>query len=181
MRKLLKILLLTAVLLLTISGCRSTAPRKILVEANAYTFSDGESVSIWKFPNDNKQIFTLRNGTELLVTNIVGPGSHIAGDVILFEELEKNVQNSISAFYNQQRVMFDVDQYLEQAYAEYTKMENQALFRCYYLTQESFISGIDDKSVYCTTSGLLPVNGESYKSYSITQSFDRITGIPLSK
>ena len=180
MKKLISLVLVT-VLAFTGCGNRSAAPAKILMKADAYTFADGESLSIWRYPNDNKQIFMLGNGTELLAVNIVGPENHMEEDTMLFDDLEKDVQDRICAFYNQQGTVFDIDQYLEQAYTEYTEMEDKSLFRCYYLTQGSYISGMDDKRVYCTTSGLLPVNGEDYQSYSMEQAFDRTTGIPVSK
>ena len=181
MKKVLSIVLVL-VMVLAFAGCgnHSNTSSKILVEGDAYTLADGESISIWKFPNDNKKIFTLRNGTELLAINIVGPENHIEGDAMLFENLEKNVQDSILTFYNEQGAMFDVNEYLEQAYTEYTEMEDKTQFRCYYLTQESFVSEIDDEVVCCTTSGILPVNCESYKNYSVVQAFDRKTGALLS-
>lgn len=177
MSKVVKALVSTILVLIAMSGCQTADPVKIPVEKNVYTFSDGETVSTYQFPNDNKLIYTLNNGTELLATDMSGPENHIVEG---FLELNKNVQDRISAFYKQQGAIFDVNEYLEKAYTEYTNVEDPSEFRCYYISQDSFVSKVDDKAVYCITSCLLPIGGGLYETYSITQAFDKVTGILLS-
>lgn len=120
MKKFIKIFALMLGVLWIVSGCNNhNTPTKILVEANVYTFSDGESVSTWKFQNDSKLLYLLSDGTELMATKVVGPEHNIHHDAEPLESLKSNVQDSIVAFYEEQGALYDVEEYLEKAYLEY--------------------------------------------------------------
>lgn len=197
MRKMAKGLVLLLVLTLALTGCKeSKVPEKVLQEENVYTFSDGEQVSTWRFMKeatptyesgegsegkttwrfgmDSKLIYQLSDGTELLATRFTGQEQAMPESVEGFEELSQVAQDNIIAFYRKMGAMYDLEAYLEQAYAEY--QENPKEFRCYLLTQESAISATEEDTVTCTTSVSLPEGHGEYKSDSVLHVFDRKTG-----
>lgn len=156
-------------------GCRSATSAgsdKILLEESVYIFEDGETVSIWQFPNDSKLLYLLSDGTELMATTVSGPGS--------LDQLPQATQDSISKFYAQNGTEYNIEEYLEKAYVEYTSLEDKSSFRCYYLQQDTFESGTNEQVVYCTTSLLLPLGQGDYEQYYITRAFDKESGASIS-
>lgn len=176
----LKGITLCLIAMLTVSGCSAGSPEyKIPVQTKVYTFSDGENVSTWMFKNDNKIIYCLENDIELLATDTVGPEHYICENAEPFDALSPEIQTYISSFYKQQGALYDVEEYLETAYAEYNRQEDKSQFRCYYLRQETFLSSSNEDTVFCTTTLRLPLNQEEYDEYSITSAFDRKTGTKI--
>lgn len=196
MRKMAKSLALLLVLMLALSGCKGTkAPEKVLIKENVYTFSDGVQVSTWRyledgiptyengsegestavrFEMDSKLIYQLDDGTELLATRTAGLERSTPESQKLLYELSPTASDSILAFYQELGTMYELEGYLEQAYAEH--QENPKEFRCYLLTQESEITAADDAAITCTTTVKLPVGQGEYEMHSVEHSFDRETG-----
>jgi len=180
-----KTLGLALIVLLALSGCKGASDGHELtpVRANVYTFADGESVSTWRYGKDRRLLYLLSDGTQLVATRSVGPGNFakiVGGECAgTLDDLEPDAEEAIVAFYEQQGALYDIEEYLEKAYAECTAQEDRTQFRCYYLDQETFVSALDEETVSCTTSLRFPIDQDLYDDYSITRSFDRATGSPV--
>lgn len=175
-----KIILAHLLLLLLISSCRydPTIPKDLIqVNSSVFTFPDGENVSTWRYPNDNKLLYLLDDGTELLaVYDIDGPENTVVEGVASINDLEKAAQDNIIAFYEQQGPLYNTEEYLKKAYAEYTAGEPGSTFRCYSLIQKTFPNASNEKIIYFTTNVLLPLEQEVYEEYNLTRAFDKKSG-----
>lgn len=173
-------LLLLIFLILFVSGCRNTSERTskpILMEENIYTLSNGEAVSVWKYPNDSKSIYRLENGVELLaVSEIRGPENIFTGYTESLQDLSQAAQDQIIEFYRQQGALYSVEDYLEKAYTEYIDSTADSTFQCYYIEQTTAPDGSNDTLIYFVTTALLPLGQDEYDSISLTHAFDRQTG-----
>lgn len=173
-------LLLLIFLILFVSGCRNTSERTskpILMEENIYTLSNGEAVSVWKYPNDSKSIYRLENGVELLaVSEIRGPENIFTGYTESLQDLSQAAQDQIIEFYRQQGALYSVEDYLEKAYTEYIDSTADSTFQCYYIEQTTAPDGSNDTLIYFVTTVLLPLGQDEYDSISLTHAFDRQTG-----
>ncbi len=192
MRTRAKSLALLLVLLLALSGCKgSDVPEKVQVEEHAYTLFDGAEVSVWRYAEDripaeengseeetalhvaldSKRIYQLEDGTELLATRFLGPEP---AEEVSLEVLEPEVRACILGFAQAQRPLYDLEAYLEQAYAEQRRAPKE--FRGYLLTQESHITAVDDTTVTVTVAVTLPLGNGEYHTDSSVYSFARNTG-----
>lgn len=181
MRKALCFLTLWGSLLLLVSACGSktaeTENALALVEENVYTFSDQTALSTWRYPNDSKLIYCLEGGTQLLAEDqISGPEGAAVGGVEALADLNEQAQQAITAYYDSQGAMYDLEEYLELAYADYLESGSPSEFRCYYIDQETAPSASNDTVIYFTTTVLLPINQENAESLSYTRAFDKETG-----
>ncbi len=168
-------LILVLLIVLTFTGCgQETATEKVLVKENIYVFSDGETVSTWKFPNDRKLIFQLSNGTELLATRTFGPKDNFNENGINFSDLGQETQDNISMFYEQLGEAYNLQEYLEKAYKELKSLKSE--FQCYYIEQETYCSAINENEVTCITTFSIPLGNGAYESSTITHTFDVHTG-----
>jgi hypothetical protein len=147
------------------------------MEEDIYTLSNGEAVSVWKYPNDSKSIYRLENGVELLaVSEIRGPENIFTGYTESLQDLSQAAQDQIIEFYRQQGALYSVEDYLEKAYTEYIDSTADSTFQCYYIEQTTAPDGSNDTLIYFVTTVLLPLGQDEYDSISLTHAFDRQTG-----
>lgn len=158
-------------------GCGGKVERREpeLVQKDIYTFSDGEKASLWRYPGDEKAIYQLDNGTQLLAeADPVGPENTFSGNLESLQDLDVEAQSHIIDFYREMGLQYHVEDYLEKAYREY--VSNAEGFSCYLLQQETHPDGSNDTLIYFTTRVTLPQGGQTVAEYSLTYGFDRATG-----
>lgn len=156
------------------SGCTQRTER-VLEEADVYTFSDGEKVSVFRLQSpSSKRYYQLSDGTELLMPQIHLP---IFDKDAPFQELDECVRQRILDFYQQQGAVCDIADLLEQAYAAYKA--DPADFSGLMLTQDTYLRIIDDQRVLCDTRGFYSTAGSDRTDYSVLQNFDKTTGEPI--
>ena len=158
------------------SGCtQRTGSERVLEEADVYTFSDGEKVSVFRLQSlSSKRYYQLSDGTELLMTQIHLPTFDKDAP---FQELDECVRQRILDFYQQQGAVCDIADLLEQAYAAYKA--DPAGFSGLMLTQDTYLRIIDDQRVLCDTTGFYSTAGCDRTDYSVLQNFDKTTGEPI--
>ena len=173
--------LLMALFLTSSCGNDSADAHKLIqVNTAVFTFSDGENVSTWKYPNNSKLLYLLQDGTEILATHTIrGPENAIVGGVEPIAALEQTAQDKIIAFYEGQGALYNLEEYLERAYAEYTLEKSGATFQCDSLIQETVPSASNEEIIYCTTTLCLPLEQGIYDEYSLTRAFDKKSGDSL--
>jgi len=177
MKKRTGILALTLCLALLLSGCGGQAAERKpeLVQENVYTFSDGEKVSLWRYPGDGKAIYQLDNGVQLLAAaDPIGPENTFCGNLESLRDLDGEAQSQVIEFYREMGLLYDVEDYLENAYREY--LSGAEGFSCHFLQQETHPDGSNDTLIYFTTQVTLPLGGRTVAVYSLTYGFDRGTG-----
>ena len=174
MKRLVLPLILGACFLLP--GCTAPvddAPALSLVEENVYQFQDGETLSTWQFPDDNKLIYCLEDGTELLAVSL----SHDPGFAV--SALDPDAQAQIRSFYAQQGAQYDLEDYLERAYLDYSQTQPRSDFQCYLIQQSVQPGGCNDHLIYFSTVLALPITQTESESYALTQAFEKETGAAM--
>ncbi len=137
--------------------------------------SDGTNVDIIK--NSGSTSYLLSDGTELLrVKNPSGPDNVIAGGTDNFNDLSETAQASVLAYYSRQGLLYDVNEVLEQAYADYQHTENKDEFTSYMLSQEISPSASNERILYFITSVYFPIDSQNGQEVCLGAAFDRETG-----
>lgn len=137
--------------------------------------SDGTNVDIIK--NSGSISYMLSDGTELLrVKNPSGPDNVIVGGTANFNDLSETAQASVLAYYSRQGLLYDANEVLEQAYADYQHTENKDEFTAYMLSQEISPSASNERILYFITSVYFPIDSQNGQEVRLGAAFDRETG-----
>lgn len=173
-------------LLLLLAGCSDGSyqeeERFTLAESPAVTFSDGASVDRWQ--NDRgDSLYKLPDGTELLRESPpAGPENvHVIGQES-FDRLSRTAQAAISAYYEAQGRLYEVEAQLERAYQTYLRCrESGEEYSCAFLEQSTSISASNDRIVCCCTNWSLPAEEPGVSNpFSQGAVFDKKTGERIS-
>lgn len=152
-----------------------------LVE-DAYTLSDGTLLNTWEGRFFGTR-YRLKNGAELLRENAPsGPENVYVGGLESYDSLSPAAQAAVTKFYTDQGKLYDLDDMLEQAYAEY--QEDPESFCAYYVSQQTFPTASSRQVMYFTTAltvgvSLTPGSATGYaqaQDLSVQTAFDRETG-----
>lgn len=176
-----------AVIPLLFSGCfHRVQPEKteaVLTQENAYTFSDGTSVSLWQ--NEvfgYADSYRLDDGTELLwVEEPIGPENCSVGDLAL-QNLSQTAQSAISAYYQTQGILYDVEETLQTCYSDYlASREAKVGYGSRMLSQSVSPYSFGETVVCFLTSVHEPIPGTAYHMETRLHAFfDRETGEEIS-
>lgn len=154
-----------------------------LEKKNVITFSDGKSADLWRTVYGGSNIYKLSDGTTLLtIEDPAGPDNvYIAGRAESFDDLSESAQQAVSAFFEEQGLLYDTQAELENAYAEYlTCIGSGTEYHDRYITQIITPTASNDHMMYFLTSVTLPVNGQTSQEIRLGTAFDRKTGKALS-
>ncbi|HHY25244.1 MAG TPA: hypothetical protein GX523_00575 [Desulfitobacterium dehalogenans] len=178
--KRLPIILLLCLILL--AGC-SGEPRQekeiwTMVEEKIITFSDGESVNLWRTDSIGHAAYKLSDETTLLIVrDPIGPANVYVGGVESFDDLCESTQRAVCAFYEEQGLLYNIPSELENAYTEYLACkDNGTLFGEYSISQDISPTASNDSIMCFLTSVILPVNGQMAQEVRLGAVFSRETG-----
>lgn len=182
-----RFLTITVVFLILLSGCtRKQEPVKIeyeLVQEDVVTFFDGNSVSLWQNePFGFGDCYRLADGTDLLlVESPIWPENCGVGEMSL-NLLNEAAQMAISAYYQEQGILYDVNETLHRCYDDYlATREAKMAYYSHILAQSVSPYSFGEKVVCFLTSVQEPVFGTDYHMETRYHAFfDRETGEPVS-
>jgi len=168
---------------ITASGLRWTAEGyvadSICVDSTIlpepYILSDGTSLNIRK--HHLHTAYETPDGTILLwETDPIGPENVHGGSAPSLDSLSSQAQTAITAYYEEQGLLYDLDAQLETAYQAYLKSEDKLLFQCHHLSQEVIPSAASEKIISFSTILTLPVDGNHVQELRYNTVFERSTG-----
>ena len=152
---------------------REITLRSLLVREEMLTLSDGTEVEVWINGGDNS--YRLSDGTELLrEIKPSGPQNVYVGGVESFEQLSAPAQEAVATYYAEQGLLYDAEEVLERAYAEYK--DGGEDFSAYWLEQSVSPSASNERLMYFTTTVTLPVDSGEIYPVTLSAAFDRETG-----
>lgn len=146
------------------------------------TFSDGVSAEYWR-PNDSSpDIYKLTDGTILLtIEDPTGPDNAYVDGIESYDDLSASAQKAVSAYYEEQGLLYDTRSELEKAYADYLGCkENGTEYQDRLISQTVAPTASNDRIICFLTSVMLPVNGQMSQELQLGAVFDRETGKVLS-
>lgn len=154
----------------------------ILEEENVMTFSDGESVNLWRGEIFGDSIYKLSNDTALLtIREPSGPQLPYASNMENSDDLSESTQKAINDFYEEQGLLYDIQAELEKAYEEYLFFkENEKVYQARYISQDIVQTASNDNIICFLTTVTLPIKESMVQELRLGAIFDRKTGESLS-
>lgn len=153
-----------------------------LEEKNVMTLSDGESVDLWRSVYSSRDnIYKLSDETTLLsIQATAGPDNVYVGGLESFDDLSETAQKGVTAYYEEQGLLYNIPAELEKAYAEYLSCkENGTEYHERSISQDIAPTASNDKIMCFLTSVMLPVSGNTVQEIRLGAAFDRETGDAL--
>lgn len=150
-----------------------------LKESDIITFSDGESVDLWRSVYGGRDIiYKLSDETTLLtIQDPSGPDNVYVGGQESYDDLSETAQKAVSAFYEKQGVLYDTQSELEKAYAEYLACkESGTEYHERHISQDIVPIASNDTIMCFNTSVILPVGGYVAQELRLNTVFNRETG-----
>ncbi len=152
-------------------------------DEDAYTFADGVKAVKWKNEKEDTQQYRYRleDGTDLLQTTcVLSPEEEDDSELSGFDGLEDAAKEKVRAYYQNQGVVYDLEQQLEDAYEDYQSCEgNWERFTCHEVSQDVTESAENGEYMVILTAVTTPkklhYDGGSTCNYR-TAVFNRKTG-----
>ena len=145
-------------------------------QTGSITLSGGTEVGIWADGGDNS--YRLSDGTELLRENRPsGPQNVHVGGVEGFDQLSAPAREAVAAYYAEQGLLYDVEEVLERAYADYR--DGGEDFSAYLVEQSVSPSASNERLMYFTTTVFCSIDSGTAEETSLPAVFDRETGEKL--
>ena len=140
----------------------------ILCESNVYTVGQTENISGYRYSGENKKIYCLDDGTQLLTEWIVPCAMEEYED-----EIDPALAGQIAIFATERQ--YDLEEALEGAYRDYQQKGED--FECWSYEQEVKILSVSEDEVVCQI--LLRHPKESSDNYAedITEHIFRLSGL----
>lgn len=134
------------------------------------TLSDGTVLQRWAEYGGEDSTFCLSDGTELLHESYSGLVGSYYGD----EDLPEGVWERIEAYYSDLGKLYDIQTYLELAWATY--QDDPDAFFTRYLDQATWVTEESERYLYCSTELFLPTSEPVSDYQPILRIFDKSTG-----
>ena len=140
---------------------------------------DTPKIEVWQGVFNRE--YRLEDGTELLdVRGSSGPDHvKVSGNDNL-ENVTKEVKQKIVHYYNEQGLLYNIEEYLRQAYEIYNQQDSETDCLPYLLEQSTVPSASNEQVIYFLTSVQLPKKQDFYYEKRIGAAFDRTTGERIS-
>ncbi len=180
--KIKEILIILLMCLILLVGCYDKPQQEkeiwTLEKEKVVIFPDGEFVNLWKTNRTEQDIYKLSDGTSLLrVNEQSGPANVYVGGIESFDNLSENAQNTVSTFYEEQGLLYNLQSELEKAYSEYLNCKsNGNTFNDLFISQDISPTASNDSIMCFLTSVTLPISGQMYQEIRLGAVFDRQTG-----
>lgn len=173
---------LALLVLCLLSGCAQPAktPEErglTLEQAQAYTFSDGVSVNLWRDDWDAGR-YLLPDGTELLwVKEPMGPENVFNGQENV-QDLSETARTAILAWFEDRGLLYDTEQELERAYERYLACQKSGERYQGGLVEQTVHPASSNRRIICfETSVTLPLEEPGMaEEISLGTAFDRASG-----
>ncbi len=181
-KRIIAILLMSCIFLY---GCSSEPCQEeetwTIAQENIVSFTDGETVDLWRSDHGPIGVYKLSDGTILLeVKDPSGPANTSVGGVEDFDDLSEIAQKAVLAFYEKQGLLYDVQTELEKAYDEYLSYKNsEQTFNRFFLSQDVFPTCSNDNIMCFSTTVRLPIGNRIAQEIRLGAVFDRKTGEAL--
>jgi hypothetical protein len=180
MKRLFAALLLCCLVILPGCGAdrRQEEEKWVLEEEKAITFSDGESANLWRTNHSGSDIYKLSDGTILLtIHDPIGPDNVSVIGIESFDDLSESAQKAVSAFFEEQGLLYDTRSELENAYAEYLACKESGIeYNGRHVRQEIVPTASNENIMCFITSVTLPMNGQMAQELRLGAVFDKKTG-----
>ena len=125
-------------------------------------------------------LYALPEGPELLdVRTPKGPDGTYTWGVDTFRHLPQEAQDNISAYYQQQGLMYDTQEELERAYQEYRQWEHSSPFPTQIVRQEITPTASAPNLIYFTTTVDRYIDGGVLSTEARCGAFYKDTGEPI--
>ncbi|NLA86707.1 MAG: hypothetical protein GX847_05375 [Clostridiales bacterium] len=154
---------------------------RVLKEKGVMTFSDGESVSMWRTDYSRDNVYKLSDETTLLtIQDTAGPDNTYVVGKESYDDLSETAQKAVSAYYEKQGLLYDIQAELEKAYAEYLACKESGMeYHGRHISQDIVPTASNDKIMCFSTSVLLPLGGQTVQEIRLAAVFNRETGEAL--
>ncbi|MBS5657287.1 hypothetical protein NE612_13355 [Oscillibacter valericigenes] len=140
--------------------------------------ADGTPVELWLTPFSTS--YRLPNGPELLsVRRSSGPENVLVGGAEGYADLPEAAQQRVSAYYQEQGLLYDTQAELERAYRAYVDTGCPEDFDSHMLEQSIYPTASSQEVMYFLTSVTLPLDGNTATELRLGAAFDRKTGEAL--
>lgn len=138
------------------------------------TLKDGTTLALWQYASATG--YALEDGTELLVCgDTQGPENTSNAQSDCFEDITPAAQKAVSAYYQEQGLLYDLPAQLEQAYEAYRQTKDPKAFP-YYLAQAVVPTASNDTLLCFQTVVTFPIDGKTSYEQQTSAVFDRNTG-----
>ncbi len=175
-----------------LSGCTEsyvgyeTEETFTLITKEAFTFSDGVYVNLWRPEHGGSDVYRLPDGTDLLtVDDVRGPANTIVGGVENFDVLNEVAQKQVLAFYEKQGQLYDIPFELNKKYLQYSSHREQGTvhdFQSGLIFQDITPASSNEQIMCFITSLTFPISrGENtVTEIQLGAVFDKETGAVIS-
>lgn len=149
----------------------------VLVKAGAYTLADGTVVDLWQTDLFVKSVYRTADGVELLrFRDAVDIANVHTANFDDFNALDPMVQERIRSYYDENWPNPDIKSMLENAWSDYSAMDQTEDFSVHYAEQSIFPCAANDSFLaYCIES-VIPVESSIVRNEYFCTVFDRRIG-----
>lgn len=147
--------------------------------SEAAVLADGTVLDAWK-TSAFGTTYQTGDGVELLREDAPnGPENHYVGNLESFDDLSETAKPHVTAFYERQGKLYDLQAELERAWAAY--QEDPTAFSSFWVSQDSYPAASSERVFYFNTSLTRTLSGNIGQETTRCAAFDRETGdtIPL--
>jgi len=142
---------------------------------DTFTLSDNTSVYLWD--GGDSTYYKLNDGTKLLWEQKAhGPDNTYVMGIESYDDLSETAKSKVLAYYEEQGLLYNVQDELERAYAAYLSCEDKAEFKAYVVGQEVAPTASNSRVMYFLTSVTLPIDGDNCTELRVGAAFNRETG-----
>ena len=139
------------------------------------SLSDGTVLSIRQ--TGSSKFYYLPDGTELLrQEHSSGPDNVYVGGLESFNDLSDTAKEKILAYYDEQGLLYNIQDELENAYKFYQTMPEGSNFSSSCVGMDISPSASGERVIYFLTNVMLPTGSGTYTERHLGEAFDRETG-----
>ena len=162
-------------------SARAYSASVIMVDAlqfdNAAFLADGTPLRITQYRFDARTRYSLTDGTELLIEGQpTRPENVYVGGVESFDDLTPAAQEKVRAYYENQGLLYDIEEILERAYAACLTHDSEENFNSLFVEQSIAPTASSEQIMYFTTVVARPLSGGYMYEERLSAAFDRKTG-----
>ena len=149
----------------------------VLVQAGAYTLTDGTQVDVWQTAVLQHTVYQTPDGMELLwIPEWVDIANVHVVNMTSFEDLNETARTEIRNFYKDNLPELDVQVLLENAWSEYCAPDRSESFSGHYASQCIYPCAENDALIAYCVETTIPIEGSNVRVEYFNTIFERQTG-----